>query len=366
MSESAFRFPLQNDTQPFRSSRCYIVADPKVNDRKLWSLELDPPKDASWVYELDDLKDWMLHGPKAVRRIFYDVKDPRTPFRELERDEVFREYLRKLLEKLPAEYRQRRKYALMPSIADDKTRTRYKDAVEAAIPEVTVLPEPEMVAEYFRLLKGTLKLETGANNVILVVDVGASTANMTMVLSRRDQTIVGVDATGAQRDLRVRALRGDSLGRGGRWVDTRLADILDVPEALLEKDRDRDRVLRAIEQAKIRSSRAGTEVRVEIPSVDKPIVIDRTTLVSVSKALAQELQPLFDNLCERLYDNQTSSEDARRKSEARLRERGVNETREAYRLIDVHFAGWRNKLAARFRGSDASDAVPRRPSALGA
>ena len=127
--------------------------------RKLWSLELDPPKDAPWVHELDDLKGWMLHGPKAVRRIFFDVKNPRTPFRELERDEVFRAYLRKLLEKLPPEYQQRRKYALMPSIKDDKTRTRYKDALlEAAIPEVTVIPEPEMVAEYFRLLEGDAEL----------------------------------------------------------------------------------------------------------------------------------------------------------------------------------------------------------------
>lgn len=254
MSESAFRFLLQNDAQPFRPSRCYIVADPKVDNRKLWSLELDPPKDAPWVYELDDLKDWMLHGSKSVRRIFFDVKNPRTPFRELERDEVFREYLRKVLEKLPAEYRQRRKYALMPSIEDEKTRNRYKDAIEAAIPEVTVIPEPEMVAEYFRLIKGTLKLEMGVNNVVLVIDVGASTANMTMVLSRRDQTIVGVDATGAQRDLRLRALRGDSLGRGGRWVDARLADVLGVPEGLLETDRGRGIVLRAIEEAKVRSS----------------------------------------------------------------------------------------------------------------
>jgi hypothetical protein len=186
----------------------------------------------------------------------------------LDRDEVFREYLRKIFDKLPAEYRQRRKYALMPSIGDDRTRTRYKDAVEAALPDVTIIPEPEMVAEYFRLLKRTLKLESGANNVILVIDVGASTANMTVVVSRRDQTIVDVDTTGAQRDQRIRALRGDSVGYGGRWVDKQLAQRLGVSGPGTDEDREaRDRFLRAIERAKISASQTKRDMPVEPPRV---------------------------------------------------------------------------------------------------
>ncbi|QOZ24013.1 AAA family ATPase [Bradyrhizobium sp. CCBAU 51753] len=332
MPDTAFRFLLQNDMQPFCPSRCYIVADPKNRDRRQWTLQLDPPEESAWFYQLDDIKDWMLHGTKPVRQIFYDPKNPLTPFRELERDEVFREYLRKILERLPPEFRQRRKYALMPSIADDRTRTRYKDAVEAAIPGITVVPEPEMVAEYFRLLKRSLKLETGTNNVLLVVDVGASTANMTLVLSRRDGTIIDVDAKGAQRDLRVRALRGDSVGHAGRWVDSRLVESLGVADSLLEKDRDL--VLRAIERAKVQASLTDTAIRVEIPSA-APLFIDKGTLVSVASELWKALRPLFERLCERLYENQTSSDDARRKSEARLRERQVASPSESYRLIDT-------------------------------
>jgi hypothetical protein len=97
-SENAFRFLFQNAGQPFRLSRCYIIANPKVNDRRQWTLELDPPRDAGWFYQLDDIKDWVLHGEKPVRQMFYNPKDPQTPFRELERDEVFREYVRKVLE----------------------------------------------------------------------------------------------------------------------------------------------------------------------------------------------------------------------------------------------------------------------------
>ena len=333
MSEPAFRFLLQNDKQPFCPSRCYIVADPKVDDRRQWTLQLDPPADAAWVYQLDDIKDWMLHGEKAVRQIIHDPKNPRTPFRDLERDDVFREYLRKVLDRIPSEYMNRRKYALMPSIADEKTRTRYKDAVEAAIPGITVLPEPEMVAEYFRLLTRTLKLETGTNNVLLVVDVGASTANMTLVLSRRDGTILDIDAKGAQRDLRVRALRGDSVSHAGRWIDLRLAEILGVADPLMKEHRDR--VLRVIEQAKVRSSQTDMAVPVELPSAGKPLVIERKTLEAVSYELWQTLRPLFEKLCERLYENQTSSEDAKRKSEPRLRERRVSGPRDAHRLIDT-------------------------------
>ncbi|RLP24978.1 transposase domain-containing protein [Mesorhizobium sp. YM1C-6-2] len=215
---NAFRFLLQEGDRPFLPSRCYIEADPKIQNRKQWILHLSRPEGAPWLFEIDDIKAWMLHG-KPVRQIIFDRSDKNTPFRDLDRDAIFREYLRHLFERIPAEYRSRRKYALMPSISDDDSRTRYRDAIEATIPEVTVLPEPEMVAEYFRLLERNLELVPGRNNVILVVDTGASTANMTLIVTRRDRTIVDVDATGAQRDLRLRALRGDSAGNAGHWVD---------------------------------------------------------------------------------------------------------------------------------------------------
>jgi energy-coupling factor transporter ATP-binding protein EcfA2 len=319
MADFAFRFLLWENNKPYQSSRCFIVADPNIDDRRKWTLQLERPDGAAWFYEIDDIKDWMLHG-KAKRQIIFDRKNPRTPFRDLERDEVFREYLRKVVEKLPAEYQARRKYALMPSISDDDARTRYKDALEAVIPGVTVLPEPEMVAEYFRLLKRNLELEIGHNNVILVVDVGAATANMTLIVSRRDSTLLEVDKTGAQRDLRLRALRGDSGDRAGRWVDRRLAELLGLSST--------DAVLREVEQAKVQGSLE------EAPHATS-LTIDRSMLTSVSEELWTELRPLFEKLCARLYENQTSSDGARRMSEDRLTERGVKAPEDAYRLIDM-------------------------------
>lgn len=328
MDGNAFRFLLQENNQPFLSSRCYIAADPKNQNRKQWVLHLDRPEGAPWIFEIDDIKAWMLHG-KPVRQIIYDRSDPKTPFRDLDRDAIFREHLRQLFERIPAEYRSRRKYALMPSISDDETRARYREAVEAAIPEVTILPEPEMVAEYFRLLKRSLELEPGRNNVVLVVDTGASTANMTLIVTRRDSTIVGVDPTGAQRDLRLRALRGDSAGNAGHWIDLRLAKLLGAehPDAAF---------LRTIEQAKVEVSLG----KVESTPIASPAgallgTIDRALLETVTAELWSELQPLFERLCERLYENQTSSEDAKRKSEDRRSSLKVNGPSDAHRLIDT-------------------------------
>lgn len=322
MAELAFRFLLWDENRPYQSSRCYIVADPAINDRRQWTLQLEPPEPSSWSYEIDDIKDWMLHG-KPKRQIIFDRSNPRTPFRDLERDEVFREYLRKILERLPPAYQGRRKYALMPSIADDESRARYRDALQAAIPDVTIFPEPEMVAEYFRLLKRNLQLEAGQNNVLLVVDVGASTANMTVIVSRRDQTILEVDTTGAQRDLRLRALRGDSDDHAGRWVDRRLAEMLGLEPSAL--------VLREIEQAKVQVSLGGRPGR---PG-GSVASLDGSMLTAVSTELWMELRPLFERLCERLYENQVSSEDARRRSEGRLAERGVASAASAHRMIDT-------------------------------
>jgi len=367
MSEIAFKFLLQNGVKPFRPATCFIVADPKVMDRKIWKLELDRPKDAEWVFQIDDIKDWMLHSTEAVRKMYYDKSNPLTAFRELDRNEVFREYLRKILDKLPVECRQRRKYALMPSIGDDKTRARYRDAVEAALPDVTIIPEPEMVAEYFRLVKRTLKLESGANNVILVIDVGASTANMTLVVSRRDQTIVDIDVTGAQRDQRIRALRGDSVDLAGRWVDKQLALVLGIPEPRMDKDLEsRDNVLRAIERAKVSTSQTGRDTPVEIFPGDATMVVTRETLRSISKTLAASLGPLFQKLCERLYNNYTNTDDARKKSDARLSEREVSSPGDAHRLIDIILLAGGTSLLPGFEEAMLSAFFPdrRRPEVL--
>lgn len=308
-------------------SYCFVVADPEIKDRHQFSVELDYPQGAPWVERIDDMKDWMLHGDKETRQMIFDRSDRFTPFRTLDRNEVFRAYLRKLFERLPVEYQSRRKHGLMPSIAEEKTRNRYREAVEAALPGITILPEPEMVAEYFRLVKGTLELEERRNNVILVVDVGASTANMTFILSRRDQTIVSTRKKGAQRDLRLRALRGDSAGHAGRWVDIRLAEVLGMPET--------PEALREVEKAKIEVSVTGKSATFDNATTTKPSSLTRKALSSVSKELWFHLRPLFERLCERLYENQTSSIEAKRLSADRMEELGVTSPQEAYRLIDT-------------------------------
>ncbi|MGW8281474.1 AAA family ATPase (plasmid) [Sphingomonas aurantiaca] len=367
MSQVAFRFLLQNGTQAFRPSTCFVIADPTVRKRSVWTLELDKPDNASWVYQIDDMKDWMLHGDNQVRKMFYDRSDPKTPYRELYRDEVFREYLRKILDKLPAEYRQHRKYALMPSISDDRTRIRYRNAVEAALPDVTIIPEPEMVVEYFRLIKRSLSLKSGENNVILVIDVGASTANMTIVISRRDQTIVEVDSTGAQRDQRIRALRGDSVDNAGRWVDVQIAESLGISIPTSEKEfEEKNRILREIEVAKVSASHSKQNASVNIGPGKPTVEVTQDTLRSVSAALSESLNPLFQRLCSQLYDNQTSTDAARKISETRLNERKVAGPSDAHKLIDYVLLAGGTSLLPGFEESMLSRFFPdgHRPDVL--
>jgi energy-coupling factor transporter ATP-binding protein EcfA2 len=352
VTDSAFRFLLSHDGHPYQPSRCYVVADPAVDNSKQWKLQLDPPVDAAWVYEIDDIKDWMLHG-KPKRQIIFDRTNPKTPFRDLERDQIFREYLRAILERIPELYQSRRKYVLMPSISEEETRARYKDAIEAAIPDAIVFPEPEMVAEYFRLIKHNLELEAGENNVLLVVDVGASTANMTLIISRRDRTILDVDAKGAQRDLRLRALRGDSDDHAGRWVDKRLAAMLRVDET--------PAMLRQIERAKVQASSPGS-----FSGDAAPLLIEQSMLAAVSTELWMELRPLFEKLCERLYENQVSSQSARQRSKKRLLERGVATPAEAHRLIDTVLLAGGTSLLPGFEDAMMANIFPgdHRPTVL--
>lgn len=64
---------------------------------------------------------------------------------------------------------------------------------------------------------------------------------------RRHPRIVGIDSKGAQRDLRIRALRGGSVANSGRWVASHLAEVLGVSESLMDKDlENRDGVLVAV------------------------------------------------------------------------------------------------------------------------
>ena len=328
MVEAAFKFLLREGDRPFRSSRCFIIADPASRDRAQWTLQLDPPVNAAWTFEINDVKDWMLHGP-PVQQIILDPANARTSnFRMLDRDAIFRAYLRQVRENIPEAYRSRRVVVLMPSIADDVTRTRYKDAIEAAMPGAAVMPEPEMVAEYFWLLMRRLELEPGRNNVILVIDVGAATANMTLIVSRRDSKIVDAGTTGAQRDLRLRALRGDSRGRAGRWVDRKLAGLLGV-------DPEEPMVLREVEALKVRASARPDQEQVAVAANGVRMAIDVALLADVAGELWGELLPLFQQLCSRLYENQTSSESARELSRERFDELGVTNALEAHRLIDT-------------------------------
>lgn len=336
--EAAFQFLLKDGAKPYRSSGCFIVADPTIKDKPQWEVHLERPVGAQWVHQIDDMKHWMLYG-EDNRLIIFDRSSDDPSYRRLPRDQIFREWVSKLNELLPSGHESHPKYALMPSISDGNLRKRYRDALEQAIPGVKVLPEPEMVAEYFRLIEGNLRLVPDVNNHILVVDTGASTANMTIITSRRDQKILDVDAKGAQRDLRLRPIRGDSVEYAGHWVDLKLAKLLD------ESNPDEE-FLRQLEQAKIQVSLGTvTSKSVRASNSGKSRKINRALLELVTAEMWTGLRPLFERVCARLYENQTSTEDTRKKSKERHTLLNVCGPADAHRLIDtVLLAGGSSQL----------------------
>ncbi len=93
--------------------------------------------------------------------------------------------------------------------------------------------------------------------------------------------------------------------------------------------------LRAVESAKIKVSLSGKSTTLESGITTKPSSLTRKALSSVSKKLWFHRLPLFERLCERLYENQTSSIEAKRLSADRMEELGIRSPQEAYRLIDT-------------------------------
>jgi MoxR-like ATPase len=96
------------------------------------------------------------------------------------------------------------------------------------------------------------------------------------------------------------------------------------------------------------------------------MVVTQEMLQSVSETLATSLGPLFQKLCARLYDNYTKTEDARKKSEARLSERTVSDPVDAHRLVDIVLLAGGTSLLPGFEEAMLSTFFPngRRPTVL--
>lgn len=337
---------------PFRATECWLTSAGGYRDVKKWSLSLEPPDDGQKYEHVVDFKRWMLFGDEDVRRFqttatqveYRHRLGERTQrevivpdWRDYRREDVVSRYLRSLLDEIEA-HDNDRVWLLMPSIADDERRRRYLDALRAARPGIQVLPEAEMVIEYMRLVRRDLVLRPKHNGIFLVVDVGASTCNMTFVLSRRDSKVV--EGGERRRDRRLRAVHADSNSFGGRWVDEQVVDLLD-PDLPPDLSDLRRTLISEAEAAKIRTSTTGDPTSVSGLAAE----VTSAILRQVAETLWAHIGPLYDALAQQLFAQMTGSDAARKTNKALLDGEGVTSGGQIYRLIDsVIIAGGTSQL----------------------
>jgi len=349
---------VSEDGDPWKPMRAWAVprAGARIDDQSAWELTLVSPQGPA--LPLHDLKRWMLFGTKDVRWLQIPAAGKNTAqYRKIIRGDATIRYLKTVRAALPASRRADKISILVPAGGDQDTRKRYLDTVKEAYPDSRVFPEPEMVVEYFRLVQRTLTLDEERNNVILVIDVGASTSNLTIVVSNRDDVVVGAE-TGRQRAARLRAIQGTSGDAAGQWVDEWLARHAGVQLDHLDHA-ERQSLLARFETAKIEVSNTGRSAIVAVPGTPEPWTMTVEDIEMAAYEVATGLLPVLQQMATRLWEQSTATDTALRMTEATRRERSVGGPADALRLVDYvllaggtsRLSGFREVLESEFRAT---------------
>lgn len=303
-----------------------------------WELRLQQPETGKGEARLR-VKDFKAHllSEKHARRSTWPV-GRRARFYEPQM--LFDRYLRALRDELQLTKGERRPWMLLPAIRDEVTRTRYVKAIRDVLPNVKLLSEPEMVLEYFRLIRNALPIKKGRNSIFLVIDVGAATCNLTFVQSNKDGQITEGE-TGQQRPIRLRPVYSDSEAFAGRWVDVQLARKIGLQLSPETKPSERSDELDRIEQMKIYV--AENEDSRGVRGAQRHLELE--DLEEVAESLWEALQPLYSRAAEQQYDNLLRTEFGRAQNQTALEEKNVDSGEHLYRVIDaVIFAGGSTRL----------------------
>lgn len=346
------------DGDPWKPMQAWAVprAGARIDDQSAWDLTLVPPQGPA--LPLHDLKRWMLFGTKDVRWLVLPAAGKNTTqYRKIVRNDATIRYLKAVRAALPASRRADKISILVPAGGDQDTRKRYLDTVKEAYPDSRVFPEPEMVVEYFRLVQRSLTLDEERNNVILVIDIGASTSNLTIVVSNRDDVVVGAE-TGRQRAARLRAIQGTSGDAAGQWVDEWLARHAGIQLDHLDHA-ERHSLLARFEAAKIEVSSTGRSVIVAVPGAPEPWTMTVEDIEMAAYEVATGLLPVLQQMATRLWEQSTSTDTALRMTEKIRSERSVNGPADALRLVDYvllaggtsRLSGFREVLESEFRAT---------------
>lgn len=313
-------------------------------------VRIDPPPPGIPVLPVADLKAWLLSDNPEPRLLQYKDDKGNPVEKKVSAAAVLNGYLRAVLQR--AGFRsetQRTIHLLMPALASDKIHFRYRNALEGAVHaelpnvEVETLAEPEMILEFFRLVKNQVKITPGTNGIFLVVDSGASTTNFTIVMSTRGGQIT--EASEKRRKLNLRSISYDAALIAGRAIDKHLLDIL-MPEAVDMGDDERNELLERVERAKIQVTKTGAGVPIST-STGRSELLTFEILSNTSKWLWKKLKDGYLHVAKTLIE-QLQIGAGQRLYGPMLTERKITAPADVARLFDAVFVAGGNSLLPHF------------------
>lgn len=311
---------------PIRATEIWISAGKGVGE---YAATLERPDVEA--KPISDLKEWAITGEKDPRTII--LPNLVVEVRALD---ALTHYLRGIAGALELRPDQPKPiWFLLPAEREEVRHRRYrralKVAAEDAFPKgstINFLFEPDMVLEYFRLVRGELRLEKDRQQIILVVDCGALTCNMTLAFSTKE----GVATVGSQGKRRVLQSIGASTRHGaGRSVDSIL-----LHEARTGKHNAFEQLglqerLSLVERLKIAVSRSGRSQQIVAPDGSAFYILSPERLRKESVRIWQTYQSVLSEVLIAGFEQLNKS--ARHRSV--LDESGIMSPAQLTKLIDV-------------------------------
>lgn len=287
---------LYGDRQLLPTTVWATLGGPSVNNAKF---SLERPSVPSFA--VNDIKDWLATNPD--KELLGGSKE--TGYKKIRSHDAATALLRAAVSKSGAHFSDKKIWILLPSFVGD-THKRYKKKISEVVAgalspnAISYLFEPEMVLEYFRLCRKELVYPKDRTPIYLIVDCGALTCNVTLVMGTRAGH-VGAGTLGRHRSA-LHPVGGDSVTRAGRWVDEKLSqklpnDIVDPSEALL-----------VAEHAKIELSRSNAPITFVHTTTGLVVAFAPSDLEIAIDELIDECVPAIKDVLARGYEQLSGSE----------------------------------------------------------